>query len=156
MTLCSLALRSVILSGACALLLAGASASRFRFYEDLLTQATKLLAAATKVAPVKITEGGLNEIGVPPGHVSKLLVFSNSGRPIQVLYFQDRSLRIIEYLGEGGELVRRDIYDKQRTRARQFYDQESRPATTQFLDEKGIVIHQQMPAVAPPPPGWIY
>jgi hypothetical protein len=140
----------------CALLLVGASASRFRFYDDLLRRATKLLAEAAKVAPMKITEDGLDKSSAPPGHVSKLLVLSKLGRPLQVHYFQDRSLWIIEYLGEGGELVRRDIYHKQGIRVRQFYDQEGRLAAVNFLDEKGIIILRQTPSVAPPPPGWVY
>jgi DNA topoisomerase VI subunit A len=156
MTLRKLAVCSLLLSALSALLLVAASTPKFQFYEELLAKSSKLLTEATQVPPVRISEHSLNKNASPSGRIAKILVLSSRGDPLQARYFQNGTLKVIEYLDEGEKVVRRDLYYKKRVRVQELIDQKGNLSQVNFLDVSGRILHRKELPVAPPPPGWVY
>ena len=156
MTLGKLALRSLTLSVLSACILIAASGPQLRFYEELEAQASELIKNASKVNPVIVNDTDIKSYPVPPGPAVKLLVRSDLGKSLQMLYLRHRVLRVIDHIGEGNKVVRRDLYHEELVRVQQFFDQENNLTQDNFLDTNGKVLHRKELPVAPPPPGWVY
>ncbi len=156
MTLRKLAVCSLLLSALSALFLVAASTPKFQFYEELLENSSKLLAEATKAPSVRITQQSLNNTTPPSGRTVKILVLSSRGELLQARYFQNGTLKIIEYLDEGEKVVRRDLYYKRRVRVRELIDQKGNLSQVTFLDVSGRILPWKELPVTPPPFRLVY
>lgn len=156
MTLRGSAILFLFLSAISTVVLVGASAAQFRFYDDLIDRADQLRTAAASSAPVTVTEGKDKEIAAPPGPAVALVVLSPAGERLRNQYYRNGTLIVVEHLGEGQKLVRRDIYDGKKMRVQQFFDQERNPLQILFKDAAGQIIYRKDLPVLVPLPGWQY
>lgn len=124
----------MILAG---LLLAKCSEDRYSFYKQLMKEVDRITLELDQLESIEVSEDVLEEMSLTRG---KVIVLSLDGHRKEIRYYDNGNCITIDYLGEGEELVRRDMLSEGFVRVRLLYDAYKSRLYRQFLDKDGNII----------------
>ena len=113
-------------------------------YEVIQTPGSAKIVRDDKTSrPKTVDKGASPQMPQVPGPAS--VGDENQNRRMTKEYYSgNRKLIAIEHFGEGGKLVRRDIYDDQRrVRLKLFYNNAGKVVYEEAFDEKGLKVRSQ-------------
>lgn len=110
---------------------------RFSLYKNLMDEHDRILSEIDQLEPIEMSE---DTVGTTPVHRGKVIVTSADGYQKEIRYYDSSDCIAIDYLGEGKEVIRRDLLYEDHVRVRIFYDSNKDRLYRHFLNEDEEII----------------
>jgi hypothetical protein len=116
-----------------------------QFYRGLVQRGKEVIENASGRPPILFARSDVAFGAIPPGY-ALVSVRTTDGAVLQTRYYVDRVLVVTDEIGEGGQVIRRDLFDARGApRVRILFDGNGNEVGTQYLDEDQNVRSRSRP-----------